>query len=61
MSDQSSKNNQVSWDIMRGYSVVLLAFAFLPMPLGTEGGITTALGLILISGAWIGFSILQSE
>lgn len=58
MADQSLKNNQFSWDIMRGYSVVLLAFAFLPMTLGTEGGLTTALGLILISSAWIGFSIL---
>ena len=58
MSDQSSKNTQFSWDAIRGYTVVLLAFAFLPTTLGTEGGVTTALGLIFISSAWIGFGIL---
>ena len=53
-----SNQFQSSWDAMRGYSVVLLALAFLLTTLGTEGGITTALGLIFISSAWIGFSIL---
>ena len=59
MSDQSSKNTQFSWDTMRGYTVVLLAFAFLLTTLSTAGGVTTALGLIFISSAWIGFSILS--
>ena len=58
MSDQSSKNTQFSRDAIHGYTVVLLAFAFLLTTLGTEGGVTTALGLIFISCAWIGFGIL---
>ncbi|RKU21654.1 hypothetical protein C6499_21910 [Candidatus Poribacteria bacterium] len=53
-----SNQFQSSWDAVRGYSVVLLALAFLLTTLGTEGSITTALGLIFISSAWIGFSIL---
>ena len=59
MSDQSSKNTQFSWVAINGYSlVVLLALAFLPTTLGTEGGITTALGLIFISVVWISLGIV---
>lgn len=58
MSDQSSKNTHFSWDIMRGYPTVFLAFAFSLTTLGAEGGLTTVLGLIGISSAWIGLSIL---
>ena len=59
MSDQSSKNTQFSWTAINGYSlVVLLASASLPTTLGTEDGITTALGLILISVLWISLGIV---
>lgn len=58
MSDQSSKNTQFSWEGINGYPVVFLAFAFLPITLGTEGGITKALGLIFISVMWISLGIV---
>ncbi len=59
MSDQSVKNTQFSWEVINGYPlVVLLASALLPGAFGTDGGITTALGLIFISAAWISLGIV---
>lgn len=58
MPNQSSKNTQFSWEVINGYPVVLLTLAFLPITLGTEGGITTALGLIFISVVWISLGIV---
>ncbi|MDE0684652.1 MAG: hypothetical protein OXI63_17165 [Candidatus Poribacteria bacterium] len=60
MSDQSSKNTQFSfsWEAINGYPVVLLTLGFLPITFGTEGGITTALGLIFISVVWISLGIV---
>ncbi len=58
MSDQSSKNTQFSSEAINGYPVVLLVFGFLPITLGTEGGITTAFGLIFISVVWISLGIV---
>ena len=57
MSDQSAKNTQFS-AINGSPVVVLFVSAFLPTTLGTEGGITTALGLISISILWISLGIV---
>ena len=57
MSDQSAKNTQFS-AINGSPVVVLLVSAYLPTTFGTEGGITTALGLILISILWISLGIV---
>ena len=57
MSDQSAKNTQFS-AINGSPVVVLLVSASLPTTFGTEGGITTALGLILISILWISLGIV---
>ena len=60
MSNQSSKNTQFSFsgEAISGYLAALLGLGFLPISLGTEGPITTALGLIFISVLWISLGIV---